>query len=104
MIASFFYIGALNEAAGHGNRVARFISNTDAISRKVGSEDARILKGAPDVAGPQEYSHASLSVDSQGTLPVVAEFSHVTVKNPANVTLGQDLNLKASIEVQLKIA
>ena len=93
VIASFFYIGALNEAAGHGNRVARFIDKADTLAKKIGSEDARVLKRGSTAASRRSSRRSSGPTDSRPA--VVAELSHVTVKNPANITLIQDLNMQA---------
>jgi len=95
-------VGALNEGVGHGNRVARFLRKADTIAD--GSDGARVLKkGAKSVSGrlsrpSSGVSSASVGRDSQPA--VVAQLSNVTFKNPANITLIQDLTMQARNRLQ----
>jgi hypothetical protein len=96
VIASFYYVSALNEAIGYGIRVARFFGSAAAIAILDGCPNALVLnrmgKGNKTIS-----PHSSGSVLHDPHLQqssVVAQFSKVTVKNPFNVTLIQDLTMQ----------
>jgi len=90
----FFYVGALNETVGYGTRVARFLHT--ATLAKTYCNDAFALK--EEATGNSVLTNRSLrhapGPNSQPPV-IVAEFSQVTVKNPANITLIQDLTMQA---------
>ncbi len=109
VIASFYYVSALNEAVGYGTRVARFFGSAAAIAILDGCPDALVLnrmgKGNKTIS-----THSSGSVLHDPHLRrsfVVAQFSKVTVKNPFNVTLIRDLTMQVifstMISIQFKI-
>ncbi len=94
VIASFYYVSALNEAIGYGTRVARFFGSATAIAILDGCPDALVLnrmgKGNKIIS-----THSSGSDDPHlRRSSVVAQFSKVTVKNPFNVTLIRDLTMQ----------
>jgi hypothetical protein len=91
IIASFFYVGALNEALGHGSRVAKFLNSASAVVSKPVDNEALVLKRGAKVAGRRPSSRReSTAVEPS----CVAEFSQVAVTNPFNVTLIRDLSMK----------
>lgn len=94
-IAAFFYIGALNEALGHANRAAKLLHNAAAIARKSGDCDALTLKRNPKISRRRTSSRR----ESDGVKTCVAEFTEVTVKNPFNVTLINDLSMQVQLHL-----
>lgn len=91
IIASFFYVGALNECLGHGGRVAKFLNSASTVASKPTDNEALVLKRGAKVAGRRPSSRReSTAVEPS----CVAEFSQVTVTNPFNVTLIRDLSMK----------
>ena len=93
---SFYYVGAFSETIGHANRVARFLQRAT-LAKSDATADAFVLK--TEATGGVALSRRRVPNDSlrpNSTLdPAVAEFSHVTIKNPANITLVQDLTMQA---------
>ncbi len=67
------------------------------MAKSDGTADAFVLK--TEATGGVALSRRRVPNDSlrpNSTLdPAVAEFSHVTIKNPANITLVQDLTMQA---------
>lgn len=92
IIASFFYVSALNEALGYGNRIARFLNKAAAIAGNIGDAEALILK-RKNKADQQRSSRHRESCDLD-LHTCVAEFANLTVRNPFNITLIQDLNMR----------
>jgi len=95
----FYYVGAFSETIGHANRVAKFLHHA-ALAKSDGSADAFVLKS--ETAGSVALSRRLAPHDSlmphEPLDPAVAEFSHVTIKNPANITLVQDLTMQALLQ------
>ena len=93
----FYYVGAFSETIGHANRVAKFLHHA-ALAQSDGSADAFVLKS--ETAGSVALSRRLAPHDSlrPNEHPAVAEFSHVTIKNPANITLVQDLTMQALLQ------
>jgi hypothetical protein len=94
IIASFFYISALNEALGHGNRAARFLYDASSIGKQQGESEALVLKRRAQSNSRRSSRRCGSSVNAADSLRRIAEFSHVTVVNPANITLIRDLSLQ----------
>jgi hypothetical protein len=102
VIGSFYYVSALNEAIGYGIRVARFFGSAAAIAKQDGSPDALNLNRiGKDNKITSNHSSGSLLHDPDFQQPsVVAQFSQVTVRNPFNVTLIQDLTMQVTSQQQ----
>jgi hypothetical protein len=98
IIASFYYVGALNEALGHCNRAARFLSTASDISSKTVHDDALVLARRSAVEEHRSSRlRESVARDSlNSTRQCVAEFSQVSVRNPFKVTLVQDLTMQVN--------
>jgi ABC-type uncharacterized transport system fused permease/ATPase subunit len=95
IIASFFYVSALNEALGYGNRIAKFLNKAAAIVSALGGSEALILKRRAKSDGRRSSrQRESSNQDLQSRQTCIAEFDHVTVRNPFNITLIQDLNMQ----------
>lgn len=94
VLGCFFYIGALNETIGYSTRIATFMFKA---SRSTTDADAFELKGGFNSSFPirQKGRHSQMS-GPQSAL-IVAKFSDVTVKNPANVTLIRDLTMQVTL-------
>jgi hypothetical protein len=90
IIASFFYVGALNEGLGHGGRVAKFLNSASTVASKPTDNEALVLKRGTKVAGRRPSSRRESSAVEPSC---AAEFSQVTVTNPFNVTLIRDLSM-----------
>ena len=89
-------MGTFSETVGHANRVARFLHKST-TARQDGGADAFVLKSETtgDVALSRRRVANSLKPNFE-LESAVADFSHVTVKNPANITLVQDLTMKVT--------
>jgi ABC-type uncharacterized transport system fused permease/ATPase subunit len=103
LLNCFYYVGALSETVGYGNRVTKFLDKAT-NSKDVSHGDEFSLKSEP--TGKSAVSRRALSrfssrSHSQHPSIVVAEFSHVTVKNPANTTLIEDLCLQVRMLISL---
>jgi ABC-type uncharacterized transport system fused permease/ATPase subunit len=99
----FFYVGALNETQGYGNRVARFLFKAAHSKADMQFELNNDVVGSKSVSSrrsgrsaPRSQRRAS-NPDPQNPT-VIAEFSHVTVKNPANITLIQNLSMQVLMQ------
>jgi hypothetical protein len=94
----FYYVGAFSETIGHANRVARFLLKAS-LAKSDGNVDAFVLKS--EASGDVALSRRRAAQEVPGQNPrlesIIAEFSHVTVKNPANMTLVQDLTMQAML-------
>jgi hypothetical protein len=94
----FYYVGAFSETIGHANRVARFLQKAS-LSNSEGNVESFVLKS--EAAGDVALSRRRAAQQVPGHNPrlesIIAEFSHVTVKNPANITLVQDLTMQAML-------
>lgn len=102
VIASFYYVSALNEAIGYGTRVARFFGSAAAVAKLDTSHDALVLnrKGTDEKTNSNQNSGSFLHDPDLQRPSVVAQFSQVTVKNPFNVTLIQDLTMQVTLRHQ----
>ena len=96
----FYYVGALNETVGYSNRIARFLDKASQ-SKDSCQVDALLLTSEPTGRSALAKrsvrswsSPAEQPSQRQQLASLVAVFSHVTVKNPANITLIQDLNMQ----------
>ena len=94
IIASFFYISALNESLGYGNRIARFLNKAAAIASKISHTEALVLKRTTKVDGRRSRQRESSDLDSFSSRLCIAEFTNVTVTNPFNITLIQNLSMQ----------
>ena len=89
-------MGTFSETVGHANRVARFLHKST-MARQDGGADAFVLKS--ETTGDVALSRRRLANSLKPNFELesaVADFSHVTVKNPANITLVQDLTMQAT--------
>ena len=85
----FFYVGALNETVGHGNRVAAFLHKASFIQAENVAEEF-VLKN--EVSGDGSMSRRR--VLSPVPASIVAQFSNVSVRNPANFMLVEGLSMQ----------
>jgi hypothetical protein len=99
----FFYVGALNETLGYGNRVAKFLFKAAHSKADIQFELNHDFAHSESVSSrrsgrsaPRSERRAS-NPDPQNRV-VIAEFSHVTVKNPANITLIQNLSMQVLMQ------
>jgi hypothetical protein len=90
----FFYIGALNETIGYSTRIATFMFKA---SRSTTDADAFELKGGFNSSFPSRQSGQHAPMSGPQSALIVAKFSDVTVKNPANVTLIRDLTMQVTL-------
>lgn len=90
-------MGTFSETMGHASRVARFLHKSS-LARQDGGPNAFVVKN--ETTGDISLSRRRFAQNSPkpnfGLESAVADFSHVTIKNPANITLVQDLTMQAT--------
>jgi hypothetical protein len=102
LLNSFYYVGALNETVGYSNRITRFLEKATQSKDSSGADALLLTSESTGQAALAKRSVRSWSARAEQPsqmqqLSLVAVFSHVTVKNPANITLIQDLNMQVPV-------
>lgn len=100
LLNCFYYVGAFSETVGYGNRVTKFLDKAT-NSKEVGHGRELLLKSEPTGNSAVRLSRFASRLHSERSSIVVAEFSHVTVKNPANTILIEDLCMQVKIFIGL---
>jgi hypothetical protein len=100
IIASFFYVSALNEALGYASRIARFLNKAAAIAGQVSHTEALVLMRKTNADGRGSRLRESSDLDSHSNQMCIAEFVNVTVTNPFNITLIQNLSMQVTSHIQ----
>jgi ABC-type uncharacterized transport system fused permease/ATPase subunit len=85
----FFYVGAVNETVGYGNRVASFLYKASSIQAENVAEEFALKNEASG-----DGSMKRRRVLSPASESIVAQFSNVSVKNPANLILVEGLSMQ----------
>ncbi len=100
LLNCFYYVGAFSETVGYGNRVTKFLDKAT-NSKEVSHGRELLLKSEPTGNSAVRLSRFASRLHSEHSSIVVAEFSHVTVKNPTNTILIEDLCMQVKIFIGL---
>ena len=100
LLNCFYYVGAFSETVGYGNRVTTFLEKAT-NSKEIGHGHELLLKSEPTGTSAVRLSRFASRLHSEHSSIVAAEFSHVTVKNPANTILIADLCMQVKMPIGL---